>query len=768
MRNSGGLNNSWPHLNFRTAIRLIVLVGLLAGGVIRPAPAAAQDGTELNTLLRATVYVSSVVDGPAGRTVSCVGSGTLVTADGLILTNAHTVVDSERCPVDDIAIALPIRLDEPPVPTYYAEVIASDLGLDLAVLRITRQIDGRLVQAGSLSLPFVELGDSRQLTLDDTITVVGYEGIGDQSVTFSRGTIIGFIAETRGGERSWLKTSATILGSMSGGGAYDASGRLIGIPTTAPASDPEAVLDCRQIQDTNGDGQVDSRDRCIPVGGFVNSLRPSFLARGLVRAAQLGIVDDGHVFSTQVQTAASNPGGEPAFGPIRFTPAVNEAGQPTQFVSQMPAGSNSLYLVFDYVNMRPGLIYELRVTRNGSSAPSFSLSPALWSGGILGLWYIGSAGQVWPNGVYEFTLFIEGRAVQTARITIGGAPQPTPAFSDISFGLLDLLGNDIQVGYVLGVGDVITAQFIYRDMADGLPWSAVWYFGDIEVRRDDNTWQDGPNGAQTINIRADESGLLPGRYRLELYIGDDLATQGDFVLAGGQDGVFAQIFSNVRFSSEIAGGAPSGIVTESFASTMPDLYTFFDWRLLAPGTPWTYRWLVDGDVFFEHSELWIAPETGADFWLHLGGSDILPDGSYTLEILLAGQLFVSETARVGLGQVPVTAGNEVTGVQVSGLVVDADTGVGLPGVLFIVLEAEFSVEDFIWDETQIFARTITDSRGQFQIDRLLPYGEFYSVVILADGYLPVAADGIELDPENPILEDGELEFRLEMNRDIAS
>jgi len=752
-----------PHWSSRRLVGLALAMALLAAQLLAR-PARAQDVVDFGTIARATVYITSVYDAPGGRAVSCTASGTLVSSDGLILTNAHAVVGSERCEVDDIVISLAVRLNEPPVLTYYADVVSYDLGLDLAVLRITREIDGRLVEAGTLSLPFVELGDSRQLRLDDTITVFGYEGIGDQSVTLSRGTILGFIAETRGGEQAWLKTSATILGPMAGGGAYDSTGRLIGIPTTAPASDPAAVLDCRQVQDTNGDGLVDSRDRCIPVGGFINALRPSALARGLVRAAQLGIVDGGHIASAQVAAAAAGAG-EPTFGPIWFAPSINEAGQPTMFVTQLPSGATSLYLVFEYRNMRPGITYELRTTRNGDSVPVVSQSPALWSGGVNGFWYIGSSGQVWQNGVYEFTLLIEGRVAQTARITIGGAPQPTPAFSDIVFGLLDSGGNVIGSGYVLGVSNIVSARFIFRDMAAGLPWAAIWYYEGIELRRDGGTWNLGPAGSQTINITGD---LLPGRYRLELYVEERLTAAADLILAGGQEGAFARILSNPRFSSSITGGSPGGLVTESFTAGISDLYAFVDWQQLAPGTPWAYRWLVDGEVFFEHTEAWAAPESGVDFWLRLGSERVLPDGAYTLEILLGGQLFVSQRARVGLGQLPVTAGNLATGVQAGGVVVDARTGEGIPGVLFIVLEPQFSVVDFVWDEAQIFGMSLTDSRGRFEIDRLLPYGELYSVVIVADGYLPVTADAIELDPANPELADGRVEFRLELNRDPIS
>lgn len=759
MRKYGGWTAFWRRLNFRrTAALTGILMTCLAG---ISAPVQAQAVLDFNNIFRATVYLTSVYDTPAGRVTSCIGSGTLVSSDGLILTNAHNVVDSDLCRVDDIVVSLTIRPDEPPVLTYLADVETYDMGLDLAVLRINRQIDGRDIEPASLSLPFVELGDSTRLTLDSTIAVFGYAGIGNDSVTFARGTVLGFIAEPRGGDQAWLKTSATILGTMSGGGAYNSEGQLVGVPTTAPTSS-DVALDCRRVQDTNGDGLVDRRDACIPIGGLINALRPSALARGLVQAARLGIRNEGHRFSS---TAAASTSGDPAFGPIRFAPDKNEAGLPTTFVTQVPANINSLYLFFDYENMRPGVVYELRTTLNGTYNPVFSQAPALWSGGGRGLWYIGSSAQAWQNGVYEFTLFIEGRTASSARITVGGPPQPVPTFADIVFGLQDLQGNIVGSGYVLPTGDIAYARFNYRDMVDGTPWAQIWYFEGIELYRLPLAWDLGPSGSHTISIRPTGQGLQPGRYRLELWIEDRLSAVADFIIGGAQQGVLAQVFENERFAGEFANDAPAGVIAESFSNTISDLYTVVDWHLLANGTPWSYRWLVDGDTLFEGGEDWRGPESGTNFWLAIGSDRELPDGSYTLEIRIAGLLLVSQTARVGLGQLPVVQGSIANGVRLSGDVVDAATGVGIPGVMFIVLEAEFSVEDFIWDESQVFGMSLTDRQGHFEIPRLLPYDEIYSVVIVANGYLPVSADGIELDSGNPDL-GGQLELRLEMNRDL--
>src|SRR5690606_23058656 len=269
----------------------------------------AQQSTtlDLERIQRATVFIMQTRNVGNDLIITCVGSGTIVSRDGLILTNAHNTVTGENCPGDTLIISLNVRLDEPPLPRFRAEIVQADPGLDLALLRITRESDGRLIEPGSLILPFVELGDSSTVELDDTITVVGFPNIGDDPVAIERGTITGFMAEPSGGDQSWLKTSATIRGTMSGGGAYNARGQLIGIPTTAPLSSDSPEATCLIVQDTNGDDLVNNNDSCIPIGGFINSLRPSNFVRPLLRAASLGLTVETVTTFPPAVTSTSEP-----------------------------------------------------------------------------------------------------------------------------------------------------------------------------------------------------------------------------------------------------------------------------------------------------------------------------------------------------------------------------------------------------------------------------------------------------------------------------
>lgn len=706
-----------------------------------PPPALLELNADI--IRSATVFIMQTYENRGQTVISCVGSGMLVSTDGLILTNAHIALPSDICRADRLVIGITVRPDEPPIPTYTAEIVDSSRGLDLAVLRINGYLDGRIVEPGTLRLPFVELGDSDAARLDDTITVVGYPDFGSSPVELRRGTISGFTAEARAGDRAWIRTSAIIPGTMSGGGAFSRDGRLIGIPTIAPARAGGELVDCRVIQDTNADGRADANDRCIPIGGFISALRPANLARGLVRAAALGIRQGPDL----TVAPAAAPVGQPVFRRLFFTTRINEAGVPSTVVSSAPTGTSTLYLVFDYDNMVDGLVYELRVTIDDVPSPTYSLAPTTWSGGRRGTWYIGSAGIPWPNGEYNFRLFIEGREAASKRIAIGGGPTSAPQFSDIVFGLPGPGGNLTGANYVLPEGSAIQARFNYLNMTPGIEWAYIWYYEGQEVLRDIVPW-DGP--AQGTYIMPANAQFVPGQYRLELYISNVLSATADFVIAGGAEADRPVIFTNLRTTEAQLDGVITGSIREDFPRGTEQLFVFFDWRLLSPGTLWTRRWLVDGDLLFEITEPWDAGPTGENYFVGLDSLSQLPDATYTFEIAVANVTQARTSARVGLGLLPVGAFASAAGVQMQGRITDVETGQGIPGALFIVLQPQFSVEDFLWQQDQVLGTSIADSEGRFLVEALLPRGTLekpllYSVLVRAEGYLPLNADGIPVD-----------------------
>ncbi|MCS7059626.1 MAG: serine protease [Anaerolineae bacterium] len=224
------------------------------------------------------------------------GSGTVLTRDGLILTNYHVVDVSGLAEeikgqknvqlLENTMVVLFTRqTDQPPVAMFIAEVVDALPNLDLALVRIRSDLSGNEIDPDSLDLPFIELGDSDTVEIEDVLRIYGYPSIGGNTITFTRGNVSGFDTEEGVEGRAWIKTDATISGGNSGGTALNDAGQLVGVPTQAAVSSAERITDCRRVQDTNGDGRIDETDTCIPIGGFINALRPVNLAREMIARA---------------------------------------------------------------------------------------------------------------------------------------------------------------------------------------------------------------------------------------------------------------------------------------------------------------------------------------------------------------------------------------------------------------------------------------------------------------------------------------------------
>ena len=723
---------------FLTVLLLLFLTSPLA---------RAQPESDLERIRQATVYIMQLRLDSAAPVITCTGSGTVVGRDGLILTNAHFTQANATCPGDALIVAFTLQGGQAPVPRFRAEVVQVDAGLDLALLRITRQLDGRLLEPGSLALPFVEPGDSDVLALDDTISIVGFPDIADDPVDLRRGSIISFTQEPGASSPYWIHLLADIPGTMTGGGAYNQAGQLVGIPTTAPLQAGNVSGNCAALQDSNRDGLLNRDDSCIPRGSAINSLRPVSFALPLLRAASLGLSVELPKQAASMLRAEDAPVLERLF----FAPAVNEAGMPNTVVGRLAAGSNGLYLFFDYRNMTPETILELRVTTDGIPNPGFSLAPVRWRGGERGLWYIGSRNQPWPNGVYDFALFTDGRAAGSARLVIGGGADPVPTFSDLVFGIVDSRGTPLGNGFVLPAGSIANARFIYRNLRAGTTWTVVWYYNGREIARTEDQWaaQDGESGAKTIQIE-DPAGLQPGVWRLELYIDGKLSSTSDFVIAGAQQGVFPQIFGNARFSTGDSSGASGSQTSRGQSGAEAGMLNgSFDWQQIAPGTPWRLRLLVDDEPFFDRSLPWTNPDSGRDYSAQIRSAGAIPDGTWGMQLLINNVLLASTETQVGIGRLFIDRFASAEGLRLRGRIIDGQNGVGLPGVNFVLITEDYSIADFEWRQDQIFATAQTDRNGNFEVERLLQRNTPYSVIINAEGWLPLAVDAYTFDDGAP-------------------
>lgn len=220
------------------------------------------------------------------------GSGSIIDSKGYILTNAHVALPEKSDPdVGSLLILFSEKEDEAPIPRYRARTLLADKDLDFAVLRIYADADGNPIDADNLDLPIIPLGNSDEIHLGAALRVLGYPGIGGETITLTTGEVAGFTSEDGVKGRAYIKTSAAIAGGNSGGAGIDPDGVLIGVPTQLGSGSQDDQFECRRLADTNDDGIIDENDSCISVGGFINALRPINLAKPLIARALNGEID---------------------------------------------------------------------------------------------------------------------------------------------------------------------------------------------------------------------------------------------------------------------------------------------------------------------------------------------------------------------------------------------------------------------------------------------------------------------------------------------
>lgn len=204
------------------------------------------------------------------------GSGSVFIDSNYVLTNFHVVEDDDRCKIDAILIETINQIDLAPVRTHRAEIFAVNKEADLAILKITPLTNN--------SVELIPVKIAPEVRLGDELTAIGFPAIGGVSVTVTKGEISGF--SNYAGVR-WIKSSISISGGNSGGGAFNLNGELVGVPTSLGVPGIDETTDCRPDRDTNGDGEIDSKDECVSMGGFINSLSPGSGAIELAKSKGL-------------------------------------------------------------------------------------------------------------------------------------------------------------------------------------------------------------------------------------------------------------------------------------------------------------------------------------------------------------------------------------------------------------------------------------------------------------------------------------------------
>jgi serine protease Do len=256
-------------------MRLIALVALsllvVAGPVgaadpptkAGPAPAAAPELARFNDLLAglaeslkpAIVHVRVRRPGvtrdrdvdPEGEPRRSSGSGFIVEADGVIVTNAHVV---------EGANSVQVRLFDGR--RFLAKVLGKDSRVDLAVLKID----------GASNLPVLPLGDSNRIRVGEFVLALGHPFGLEHSVSFGIVSRKGAPLTVAAPGFDFIQTDAAINPGNSGGPLINMAGEVIGVNSMAAR---------------NG-----SIGFAIP-SGLVKTLVPQLVAKGKVEWGWLGV-----------------------------------------------------------------------------------------------------------------------------------------------------------------------------------------------------------------------------------------------------------------------------------------------------------------------------------------------------------------------------------------------------------------------------------------------------------------------------------------------
>ena len=142
------------------------------------------------------------------RRGTALGSGFLISADGLLVTNNHVIENADEIKIEMLSGEI-----------LEAKVLGSDPKTDIALLKVTADKD----------LPFVEFGNSDDARVGDWVLAIG-NPLG-QGFSVSAGIISARGRDLPGPYDDFIQTDAAINRGNSGGPLFNTLGEVIGVNT---------------------------------------------------------------------------------------------------------------------------------------------------------------------------------------------------------------------------------------------------------------------------------------------------------------------------------------------------------------------------------------------------------------------------------------------------------------------------------------------------------------------------------------------------------
>lgn len=428
----------------RALYPLLLVIATLLGGCERAADVIPGGGKQTPTV---TPTAGNVTVGPRvgpGQTTADVADANLATAvvqvipsmdDGTpVRLGTGVVIDSaRRLILTSYPVVRPYRADgglaytkirlatnreagQAPKPEYEAELLISDPATGLAILRVTRPLDG----APNFDLPAVVPGDTTGITPGTVIRLFGHpgEGAAQSTLTVQRGAVTGQRSEAGQTSRLWLKTAARMPAGAAGGPVFNQAGALIGL-MLQEAYNPKAQI-----------GQLRPFDRAAPlidqaqkaVDGF-QQIAPLYLegtGGGLSRPIGADGIRVGKI--SFALSAIDTPAGRDLF----------------DYDQTFKAGGAVLYYEYTVEGVPDGAVVEERWFLDDLRQDSVSSAMA-WKGGSFGvvsdrIAVPGTGGL--PSGRWRVEVWT-GNVLRARGVAfVGGRPAAEPAAKNFTGGSL--------------------------------------------------------------------------------------------------------------------------------------------------------------------------------------------------------------------------------------------------------------------------------------------------------------------------------------------
>lgn len=501
------------------SVALLVVVALL----LRSEQAFSLEREDRQRALLATVQV--VVPDESGAPTSA-GSGTVLDADrGLILTNYHVMGDrlsgklfnSEGLAVIGVN---PPNLRGVPVFRYYAKVLRADPEVDLALLQIFAPFeDINAALPANLGLTSVDRGASGALEIGDPIYVLGFPGLGGDTVTYTEGIVSGFLDEDRDGVEEWIKTDAEVNHGNSGGLAVDDTGNFVGVPS-AGYTDAESA-------------------------GKISLIRPGDLALTYYDSWMVSSSQQGQNTS-RPEANASASANTAQVSAVAFGTGIGDDGKVTGEAVRFPGGTTTLYASFDFRNIQrtDGLDWTWYVDNAVLDAGSVRLGRR--ESGSDWLSVTGAGGLA--NGNYQLEIRSGSVTLYRGGVQIGEAQT-----SNVTIGALTFAAGVDENGAPIGAATSfanlheVFALFDATTLRSGMVVKTIWYFDDSEVLVDESPWTDDDMTIGWVSIRHPD-GMPVGAYRLEILVDGVQVQSGVFRVTDRTDATVetVQVVGEVR------------------------------------------------------------------------------------------------------------------------------------------------------------------------------------------------------------------------------